>query len=638
MTVTESHLSKYGFTIQQANTFIMSNLSNPKTIFDTCKTYGVNNDMIAEIYGYGINGTIVKEFFNSNGFDGSQLDPVPVITPVVYTHMYTTSAFQPPYGLGSSIRFAQIDMSDGRDVDSGIILGEGKSSQQIATEVANSFNSSAPNDIMAKVVLISGTNYGIQFLATQNFEVDWLSYGNSATASILNAPAVLYTDTANTTVSVPTSLDLSSTDDTGSSYTDNITQNSSGLTISGNAAVGSTVKLYDTNGTTVLGTATANSSGIFSTDVSLSEGIHYIIAKATNNAGATSSASSSLSITVDKTAPIAHLTSVTDNVGAVQGVLTSGATTDDTSLTLAGTCESGSSVNVYSGTTLLGSATVSNTGWSYNAALSNDTTYQLNVKETDKAGNISAATSNFAVTANVVTPVEVLQNGEVSNSLRDTQPYQNIGVIISTFGDGVRVQGTATVVGKNDILTAMHVVYSPDHRGWATSVEFYFGADYNNVTNSFEDYGYRYSPSSSKFYGFLSAFTDSDNMTMSRLESQYDIAVIGVNKNIGNDLGWLGLDPNYNSGIISAKAVGYPEGSTGMLSENVNIQKDSFYNVYQSNEVIFGSGASGGPLVVDNKVIGVMSTKTSSSNVWADISSVYVDIIGFMSSNDSLIA
>lgn len=78
MTATESHLSQYGISIQQANTFIMSNLSNLKMVFDTCKTYGVNNDMIAEIYGHGVNGTNVKEFFNSNGFTGSELDLIPV--------------------------------------------------------------------------------------------------------------------------------------------------------------------------------------------------------------------------------------------------------------------------------------------------------------------------------------------------------------------------------------------------------------------------------------------------------------------------------------------------------------------------------------------------------------------------------
>jgi len=101
---------------------------------------------------------------------------------------------------------------------------------------------------------------------------------------------------------------------------------------------------------------------------------------------------------VDTTAPTANLTTVTDNVGASTGALTSGATTDDTTLDMAGTCESGSAVKVYNGSTLLGSATVSGTGWTYTASVLSGATYQLNVKETDAAGNESSATSSFAVT------------------------------------------------------------------------------------------------------------------------------------------------------------------------------------------------------------------------------------------------
>lgn len=206
--------------------------------------------------------------------------------------------------------------------------------------------------------------------------------------------------TTSPTTIAPSGLDLSSSDDTGISSTDNITKTTSALTITGTATAGSTVKLYDTNGTTLLGTATATSSGTFSTDISLSAGTHSITAKATNTSGTTSSASSPLSITVDTTAPTAHLTSITDNVGSVTGILSSGATTDDTSLAMIGTCESGSTVAIYNGATLLGNATVSNTSWSYTATVTNGSTYQLNAKETDKAGNASTATGNFTVTCN----------------------------------------------------------------------------------------------------------------------------------------------------------------------------------------------------------------------------------------------
>ena len=98
------------------------------------------------------------------------------------------------------------------------------------------------------------------------------------------------------------------------------------------------------------------------------------------------------------------LSAVTDDAGSVTGVLTSGATTDDTSLVLSGTNEAGSTVEVFNGATSLGQATVSGTSWSYTATVEDGTTYQFNVKETDAAGNISDATSNFTVTGDTTAP------------------------------------------------------------------------------------------------------------------------------------------------------------------------------------------------------------------------------------------
>jgi hypothetical protein len=88
------------------------------------------------------------------------------------------------------------------------------------------------------------------------------------------------------------------TPDTGS-VGDKITT-ASDLTLSGTAEAGSTVKLFD--GTTQIGTATANASGSWSVATSeLSGGTHNFTATATDAAGNTSSASSALSLRVDTT-------------------------------------------------------------------------------------------------------------------------------------------------------------------------------------------------------------------------------------------------------------------------------------------------------------------------------------------------
>ncbi|WP_275042995.1 Ig-like domain-containing protein, partial [Burkholderia multivorans] len=60
---------------------------------------------------------------------------------------------------------------------------------------------------------------------------------------------------------------------------------------------------------------------------------------------------------------------MTDDVGSVTGAIVSGGSTDDTTPTLSGTAEAGSTINVYDGTTLLGSTTADASGnWSFTPA------------------------------------------------------------------------------------------------------------------------------------------------------------------------------------------------------------------------------------------------------------------------------
>jgi len=146
---------------------------------------------------------------------------------------------------------------------------------------------------------------------------------------------------------------------------------------------------------------------------------------------------------VDTTAPTANFTAATDDVGTVTGALTSGDTTDDTALVLSGTNESGSSVMVYNSSTQLGAATVSGTSWSYSATVANGTTYQFNVRETDLAGNTSAATSNFAVTGDTTAPT--VSSVAITSATGIQNNLLNAGDVISvtaTFSENVPVTGT----------------------------------------------------------------------------------------------------------------------------------------------------------------------------------------------------
>ena len=128
-------------------------------------------------------------------------------------------------------------------------------------------------------------------------------------------------------------------------------------------------------------------------------------------------ASSNYTVTIDTTAPTApSITSLTDDVGGITGVVASGGRSDDTQLvvrvSLTGTgAVANDSVQLFDNTSAIaGAVTLSATnitnGWvdiSTNT-LSNATSYAFNAKITDVAGNVGAASSNYTVTIDTTAP------------------------------------------------------------------------------------------------------------------------------------------------------------------------------------------------------------------------------------------
>lgn len=117
--------------------------------------------------------------------------------------------------------------------------------------------------------------------------------------------------------SAPSTPDMSSGSDSGTSSTDNIT-NVTTPSFSGTTEANATVHLYDTDGTTQLGTTTADGAGNWSiTSTTLSEGTHTVTTKATDVAGNVSSASNGLSVSIETTGPTLQSTTPADNATSV---------------------------------------------------------------------------------------------------------------------------------------------------------------------------------------------------------------------------------------------------------------------------------------------------------------------------------
>lgn len=106
-----------------------------------------------------------------------------------------------------------------------------------------------------------------------------------------------------TSAAAPSAPDLSAASDTGASSTDNITSDAT-PTFTGTSEANAAVSLFDTDRTTVLGTATADSSGNWSiTSSTLAAGQHTISAAITDLAGNTSPAGAGLQITIEASTP-----------------------------------------------------------------------------------------------------------------------------------------------------------------------------------------------------------------------------------------------------------------------------------------------------------------------------------------------
>ncbi|MFG3739193.1 Ig-like domain-containing protein [Klebsiella pneumoniae] len=181
-------------------------------------------------------------------------------------------------------------------------------------------------------------------------------------------------------------------------------------TISGTAQAGTTVTIYD--GTTVLGKVVVGADGKWSfTLPKLSDGEHSLSTTVSDTKGHTSGHSPDFVLTVDTTvAPVSDL-QVTDDVAQHTGPLTSGGLTNDATPALSGTAEAGSTVTIYDGSTVLGTAVADEDGhWRFTPDPLGEGEHRLSTTVTDVAGNTSGHSPDFVLTVDTtVAPVSDLQ-------------------------------------------------------------------------------------------------------------------------------------------------------------------------------------------------------------------------------------
>ena len=225
--------------------------------------------------------------------------------------------------------------------------------------------------------------------------------GNPNTASTSTDNTVTYDATAPAPPSPP---DMTPGTDSGSLNTDNITSVKKPTFTGTETENGTTVTLLVdgvANGTT----ATAGGTWSITAASNIADGDHTVTATATDTAGNVSNPSGPLSITIDSAA---NAPSTPDlDPASDSGSLNTDNNTNVTTPKFNGTAEKDATVELFrGGTTSLGTTTADNTGnWSLTlATVLADGPYDITAKQTDVAGNVSAASGALSITIDTLAP------------------------------------------------------------------------------------------------------------------------------------------------------------------------------------------------------------------------------------------
>ena len=244
--------------------------------------------------------------------------------------------------------------------------------------------------------------------------------------------------------------------------------NDTTLTVGGTAEAGSTVTVYDTDGTTVVGTGVATGGAFSITTSVLGEGVHALTARATDAAGNQGAYATAFHVTIDTSAPGApSITAIAGDSGTAGDHVT-----NDQTLTLSGTAEAGDTVEVFRDGVSIGT-TVAGVGGDWSLADVNllaDGTYQFTARATDGAGNQGAASAAFQVTIDTTAPVAptfgsvtdnvapvtglVADNGTTNDTTLTIDGTAELGSTVTVYDtDGTTVVGTGVATGGAGPIT-----------------------------------------------------------------------------------------------------------------------------------------------------------------------------------------
>jgi hypothetical protein len=157
--------------------------------------------------------------------------------------------------------------------------------------------------VLTTTVAVNGT-WSVTTGTVQASGANAVSVTATDPAGNVSAPTTFTITIDTTPPAAPSAPDLATASDTGTLTNDNITSDVTPTFTGTGAQAGASVTLYDTDGTTSLGTATADGAGAWSITASaLAAGVHSVTARQADAAGNASVASAPLAVTIDTQGP-----------------------------------------------------------------------------------------------------------------------------------------------------------------------------------------------------------------------------------------------------------------------------------------------------------------------------------------------
>ena len=182
----------------------------------------------------------------------------------------------------------------------------------------------------------------------------------------------------------------------------------------------------------------------------------------------------------------------------------------------------------------------------------------LNLQRRVQVGNIEAMTGNIGADARVDDQdtkgePQKDQDGKLIYSvigadnrvnIADTTvyPWRAITKLYVNWPNGARGGCSGTLIAARYVLTAGHCVHQNSKGGWANSIEVIPGLD-----GSYKPYGSAYG----SYFRSVTAWTVDEN-------SEADYALITLDRNIGNTVGWFGYGWWSSLDGVTGHLAGYP--------------------------------------------------------------------------------